>query len=131
MPFLMQWKGHWPAGRVYEHPVISLDLHPTALAAAGKPFPIATQLDGVNLLPYLMGEGLMPPHERLYWRMGPEKALREGDWKMIGRNPSPRLYNLREDIGEANNLAARYPRKLRGLQAAYAAWDVQLAEPLW
>lgn len=132
VPFLVQWTGHLPAGQVYEHPVISLDLAATALAAAGGPLPEELQLDGVNLLPYLTGANSAPPHDRLYWRYGTQQALRAGDWKMVkwGDNP-PQLYNLAEDIGESHNLAAGQPDKLQELQADYEAWNAQLIDPLW
>lgn len=55
VPWLMQWKGHLPAGKVYENPAISLDIHPTAVAAAGGSIPADAKLDGVNLLPFLTG----------------------------------------------------------------------------
>ena len=131
VPFLMQWQGHLPPGQVYEHPIIALDLYPTALAAAGGPTAAESHLDGVNLLPYLTGEDATPPHERLYWRVGPRKALREGDWKMVQiRDRSPQLFNLREDISESDPVPGN-PEKLQELQAAYAAWDTQLMDPLW
>src|SRR5439155_8661593 len=55
IPFLMQWMGRIPAGKVYDSPVISLDLMPTALAAAGGTMDEKRKLDGVDLLPYLTG----------------------------------------------------------------------------
>ncbi|MEW6211032.1 MAG: sulfatase-like hydrolase/transferase, partial [Acidobacteriota bacterium] len=51
IPFLIQWKGRVPAGKVYDRPVISLDIHPTALAAAGGKITGELKLDGRNLLP--------------------------------------------------------------------------------
>ncbi|MQK95584.1 hypothetical protein EI021_30025, partial [Escherichia coli] len=39
VPFLVQWKSQLPKGKVYEHPVISLDICPTILAAAGAEIP--------------------------------------------------------------------------------------------
>lgn len=43
----------------------------------------ADDLDGVNLLPYLAGENIGVPHEALYWRFGPQKAIRKGRWKLV------------------------------------------------
>ena len=54
-PFIIQWKGHVPAGKVDDRPVIQLDIHPTAVAAAGQTISPDWKLDGVNLLPYLTG----------------------------------------------------------------------------
>lgn len=83
IPYLMQWKGRIPAGKVDDRPVIQLDILPTALAAAGVSANPAWKLDGVNLLPYLTGQNPAAPHEMLYWRFGPQLALRMGDWKLV------------------------------------------------
>ena len=66
LPYLVQWKGQLPAGTTYDRPVISLDVIPTALAAANTdPLP-NYDLDGVNLLPFLRGEEKTDPHEALF-----------------------------------------------------------------
>ena len=59
------------------------DLHPTFCAAAGAAVPAGTRLDGVNLLPHLLGETAGPPHETLFWRKDDQGAVRQGDWKLL------------------------------------------------
>jgi len=83
IPFMVAWKGHLPAGRVDDRPVIQLDIMPTAVAVAGGSMPTDRPIDGVNLMPYLTGKQTAPPHEVLFWRMGPQAAVRKGDWKLI------------------------------------------------
>ena len=78
VPYAMQWKGRLEGGRKYELPVSSLDIFPTALAAAGVDDLSQYQLDGVNLLPYLEGEKQGAPHDYLFWRSGPNAAVRKG-----------------------------------------------------
>ena len=51
IPYMVQWKGRLPAGKVDDRPVIQLDILPTALAAAGVEIKPEWKLDGVNLLP--------------------------------------------------------------------------------
>ncbi len=140
VPFLVQWKGHLPAGRVYREPVISLDVLPTALAAAGAPIRPEWKLDGTNLLPFLKGDRTDSPHETLYWRFNfpptqPDRyrrAIRRGDWKLVKNNLEPlALYNLAEDIGETNNLIDRHPERAKELENAYRKWDAELAPPAW
>ena len=133
IPYIIQWKGHLPAGTVCDQPVISLDIHPTAVAAAGGALSPDWKLDGVNLLPFLMGEKAGAPHEVLFWRYGPQHAVRKGDWKLLaqGRQAAPQLYNLARDIGEAHDLAAEEPGKVKELQAAYDQWNAQLVAPKW
>ena len=127
-PFLIQWKGHLPAGKVDDRPIIQLDILPTALAAAGVPVPADAKLDGVNLLPYLNGEKSEPPHEALFWRYDGQHAVRMGDWKLLHANKgADKLYNLAKDIGENHDLAAEEPEKVQELQAAYKEWNSQNA----
>jgi arylsulfatase A-like enzyme len=83
IPFMVAWKGHLPEGKVDDRPVIQLDIMPTAVAAAGGSMPTDRPIDGVNLLPYLTGKESKSPHEVLFWRMGPQAAVRKGDWKLV------------------------------------------------
>ncbi|HEY5910783.1 MAG TPA: sulfatase [Verrucomicrobiae bacterium] len=146
VPYIIQWKGHLPAGQVDDRPVIQLDVLPTALAAAGVEARPEWRLDGVNLLPYLTGSKAGVPHETLYWRFGGQIAIRKGAWKLVkapglsagtgalggtANTEGAELYNLREDIGEKNNLAAREPEKVHQLAAAWNAWNAELVEPAW
>jgi arylsulfatase A-like enzyme len=132
-PFLIQWKGHLPAGKVDDRPVISLDIHPTALAAAGVPVSPDWGLDGIDLLPYLTGENTGLPHDTLYWRFHDQHAIRRGDWKLVQTrtDPKPQLYDLAKDIGETTDLADKEPAKVKELNDAWDAWNAQLMAPLW
>lgn len=124
VPFLMKWKGRIPAGMVYREPVTALDIHATALAAAGVPAPRDKPLDGVDLLPYLTGERRDPPHDRLFWREGGQSAVRMGDWKLVqARTGAAQLFNVREDIGEEHDLAAQEPKKFDELADAWEEWN--------
>jgi hypothetical protein len=134
VPFVMQWKGKVAAGQTYREPVMGFDCHATALAAAGlikaerrKP------LDGVDLIPFVTGESKGPPHESLFWRAGANHAVRMGDWKLthIPQQGGTMLFNLRDDVGEQNNLAASQPDKLRELQAAFAEWEKGTQRAKW
>ena len=141
VPFVVSWKGRLPAGKTYERPIIQLDILPTALAAAGVEIKPEWQLDGVNLLPYLEGKNAAAPHETLYWRFGEQMAIRRGDWKLVrydpvadggkGKATPPKLYNLAKDVGEATDLLAKEPEKVKELQAAWDRWNADLAKPLW
>ncbi|MCX6896414.1 MAG: sulfatase-like hydrolase/transferase, partial [Verrucomicrobia bacterium] len=110
VPFFVSWPGKIPAGKTYDQPVISLDIAATAVKAAGIPAP--ANLDGVDLLPFLAGEKTGSPHDVLCWRLGPQKAIRKGNWKLedwrnfVTKSQSGwQLYDLSKDIGETNNLA--------------------------
>jgi arylsulfatase A-like enzyme len=133
VPFIVQWKGQLPAGKVYEQPVIALDIHPTAVAVAGGKLAPEWKLDGVNLLPYLKGERTDAPHRALFWRFGEQHAIRQGDWKLLKVRGAakPELYNLAEDMSEKNDLAEKHPDRVKQLTDAYNAWNAQLQEPRW
>ena len=134
IPFCMQWKGKIPAGTTYPKPVIQLDILPTALIAAGATIDPEWKLDGVNLMPFLTGKDDGKPHESLYWRFGEQWAIRKGDWKLVASRIDksvPRLIDLSSDIGEANDLSAKEPEKLKELTDAWKAWNAEQIEPLW
>jgi arylsulfatase A-like enzyme len=130
VPFLIQWKGKLPAGRTYDHPVMQIDLLPTAIAAAGGEVRADWKLDGVNLLPYLTGEKIGKPHETLYWRFGDQWAVRHGDYKLVASRldgNQPKLFNLAEDIGETKDLMGERPEKARELRDIYDKWNAEQA----
>ncbi len=135
VPYLVQWKGKIPAGKTFDQPVIQLDFHPTALAAAGiKSDEKAPKLDGVNLLPHLLGDVASPPHDALYWRFGEQTAIRSGNMKLVkarGGSPDWELYDLAADLGETKNLAADKPDVAKDLLAKYDAWNTGNVKALW
>ena len=133
VPWLVQWKGQLPGGKTFDHPVMSLDIAPTALAAAGIPLPEKGKLDGVNLLPYLRGEDQGAPHPVLCWRFGKQTAVRKGDWNLVEADGSegPRLFNLRDDVGQRKDLSAARPEVVRELQAAWNEWNKGNMAPAW
>lgn len=133
IPFAIRWKSHLPAGRVYDAPVIQLDLHATALAAAGVALKPEWQLDGVDLVPFITGQRNGVPHEALFWRFGRQYAIRQGDWKLVlgGTNAAPQLFNLANDLGELNDRSGSEPARVRELQAAWDQWNQTLVAPTW
>lgn len=145
VPFLMQWTGTFPSNTIVHAPITTLDILPTAVAAAGGDIPASWQLDGVNLLPFLTGQTAAWPHTNLFWRIETDglgepgesqdgiRAVRSGDWKLVkpGLEATWELYDLATDIGEANNLANSRPDKVAELLALYEGWAAQLAEPRW
>jgi arylsulfatase A-like enzyme len=131
VPFVAQWKGRIPAGRSYHHPVIQIDVQPTVLAAAGVNPEPGAKFDGVNLLPYLTGDASEAPHSALFWRFGKQRAARSGDWKLIDIGGGAKLFDLKTDIGEQNDVADANPEKVKELEAAYSDWNKLNMEPKW
>ena len=100
VPFLLRWPGVLAAGSVYSQPVMTFDLFPTFVAAAGGRIPAGTDIDapngagasralsnqfllpiGVNLLPFLDGRARGRPHDRLFWGAFSRGAVRQGNMK--------------------------------------------------
>ncbi len=134
VPFCVQWKGKVPAGKVYDHPIIQLDILPTVIVAAGGMIDPAWKLDGVDLMPYLTGKAEGRPHESLYWRFGEQWAVRKGDWKLVASAVDlnkPRLINLKDDVSEATDLSEKMPDKVKELKADWDKWSAEQMAPRW
>jgi arylsulfatase A-like enzyme len=139
IPFIMQWPAKLPKGAVYKKPAISLDIVATSLAVAGIENPAAPLPEGVNLIPYLTGKNNEAPHQALFWRyyfpsQQPKHhswAIREGDWKLMQYKawPSPKLFNLADDIGESRDLAEQHPGRVQRLKKLWDEWDAQNFQP--
>ncbi len=132
VPFISQWKGHWPAGIVYDLPVLNLDVLPTMIAASGGIINESDKIDGVDLAPYIAGNNKNRPHETLYWRFGQQWAIRHGDMKLVvarGGSGKPELYDLANDMSESKDLAAAKPDEVKKLQAMWEKWSAEQAPP--
>lgn len=136
VPFFLAWPGKLPAGKTFDHPVISLDVLPTACALAGAKTP--DNADGVDLMPHLLGTKKTPPHEALFWRFGPQKAVRKGDWTLVDwrdfaakKDSGWQLFDVAKDIGQTNDVAAQNPNVVAELRQAWERWNARNATPLW
>jgi len=129
-PWIVYAPGLTQAGSLCDTPVTSTDFYPTLLQLAGLPLNPQQHRDGVSIVPLLKGgelnRGPLFWHYPHYGNQGgaPFGAVRDGDWKLIEwyEDGSLELYNLRNDIGEKNNLAAANPGKVKELHAKLVAW---------
>ncbi len=131
---IVSWPGRVKLATVCETPVIIEDFYPSLLEIGGAKE--AVNSDGVSFVPQLDGKSGDPGralvwHEPNVWSgnglgYGPSSAIRLGDWKYTfwhdpAKNPREELFNLRDDIGEKQNLAAKNPAKTRELAALLRA----------
>ncbi len=133
VPFCIQWKGTLKPGKVYKSPVISLDIMPTLIVAAGGNVDEEWKLDGVDLIPHLTGKSTSRPHDALYWVWGARKAIRQGDIKVVSMNNgrSYQMYDLSKDIGEKNDISRMHPEKLKALIDKHQKWESELMPQQW
>ncbi len=127
VPFVVYWKGRIAGGRVYDHPVISLDVAATANALAG--LPDDPQLDGVNLIPFLTDETKGAPHEFLYWRWIAQSAIRHGKWKYLRGGQREYLFDLDADVGEKRSVLKSHPEIAARLRKNLENWSKELHPP--
>lgn len=146
VPYIFRWPGRIPAGTTCAAPITSVDLFPTLLEVAGAAAPAHYPLDGTSYLKLFTGGGQAAlPRDAVFWhfpgylgtgagswRTTPAGAIRSGDWKLIEFFEDGRLelYNLREDLGETNNLAAKLPDKAKELHAKLVAWRKEIGAPM-
>lgn len=134
VPAIVRWPGVVPAGAVSDTPASTMDIYPTLLELAGVPAPENQSLDGVTLAPVLRNPRASLSRDTLYWHLPhyhhstPAGAIRRGHWKLIEffETGALQLYNLRDDLSERHDLAAKHPRKARELRSALAAWRQQV-----
>lgn len=133
VPWIVSWPGHIPKGKVLDDPVIQLDVMPTAIAAAGGTVSPDWKLDGVNLLPLLEGATDRLAARELYFRYGPQYAVRSGEWKLerVQKDGPVLLVNLSTDLGEATDLSEKFPEKKAELQSLYDKWNSTMIPPRW
>ncbi len=122
VPFIARWPGRINPGRVSATAAANWDVLPTLCDLAGVEIP--RDADGISLLPALLESGVQRAHEYLYWEFpayGGQQAVRLGDWKAVRQNLArgqikTELYNLREDIAESMDVAARNPDVLKRME---------------
>lgn len=139
-PYLIRWPGVTKPGSTNSTPVCSIDFFPTIMEAAGVS--IEHKIDGQSLVPLLNHSGSLN-RDALYWHYPhysnqggiPSGAIRMGDWKLIERYEDGRLhlYNLNADIGELNDLARKFPDRVRSMKSKLHDWykevDAKFLQP--
>jgi arylsulfatase len=127
---------HWPAGiaargELRTNPGHLIDLVPTILELAGGKQPDTVmglpvpQMHGRSLVPAFAKDNTVK-HDYLWWNHDGNRAVRVGDWKLVAdHTKSWELYDLSKDRSETNNLATKYPDKVKQLEEE---WDKHAAE---
>ena len=124
---------HWPAGikgkgKLTSQPGHLIDLMATCVDLAEAEYPSKVNghaikpLEGKSLRPAFLKQKIQ--RDALYWEHEGNRAVREGDWKLVAKGPAGdwELYNLRKDRTEQTNLAATHPELTVRLAAKFDAY---------
>ncbi|MEM7453687.1 MAG: sulfatase [Planctomycetota bacterium] len=134
VPMIVRFPGSVQPGLRNDTPIISNDIYPTLLELAGLPLRPQQHVDGVSLKSLLSGERESLDREAIFFHMphyhhinsmGPSAAVRCGDYKLVEimETGEIELYNLANDIGEQNNLAADEPELAERLTTMLHQWQ--------
>ena len=124
VPLIMKWPDRIAAGRTSSQVGIVLDLTATIVAATNSPVPADAKLEGVDLLPLLTSR--TPLERTLFFRITgtrQQRAVRQGDWKLLLDAGDVLLFNLRQDVGEHTDLARERPDIARRLRPLITEWE--------
>jgi len=137
-PFIVRYPAaNLQRGRI-EHDGVGdvIDLMPTIAEATGARYPKTMQgcdvppLEGESLMRLLRGAA--PTSRTLFWEHEGNRAVRIGDWKLVGPRDEPwKLFNITEDRTELHDLSAQQPEKVAELRAAYDTWAARIGVEAW
>lgn len=149
---MIAWGAGVAAGKICREPVMSMDIMPTALEAAGVQLPEGYDVDGRSLLPVLSGRQKGPLHEALFWAgqfamkwaggaaegvgdeltAPPAWGVRKRRWLLRYWSHLKRyeLYDMENDMGERHEVSAKHPGIVRDLKAHYAEWFKGTIRPI-
>ena len=123
MPGIARWPGKIAPHGASDLPWAFWDFLPTAAELAGVQSPRG--IDGISIVPTLLGKGRQKKHDFMYWEFheggGSRQAVRMGPWKAVCKWQAPiRLYDLRNDLPEAHDVAAEHPDVVAKIDAYLA-----------
>ena len=127
-PFITWWPKRIKPG-TSDKIVCTIDLPASFAALTGVKLAKGDCPDSFNLLGAMLGDKKAKGRDHLVQQSNSlsKTALRVGDWKLLEitnrrtKKKTVSLFNLAEDIGEKNDLAAKYPQKVNELKARLEA----------
>lgn len=122
VPAIFRWPGVIPAGVVTDQVGITMDISATLLAVSKAEIPAGLQLEGINLLPVLTGTE-KSVDRTLFWRTADGKAVRSGNMKLVMDAGRPFIFDVRDDVGERNDLTNTHQQDARRLRAMLDEWE--------
>lgn len=135
-PCVIRWPARIKPGQTCSQVAATIDLLPTFAAIVGAKLPADRPIDGLDISALLDDSEAESPHDDagyFYYKNNKPEAVRVGKWK-LHLKPQPELYDLRADIGEANNVAEANPDVVARLRELAAKYDADLkanSRPAW
>ncbi len=119
VPMIASWPGKIKPGTKTNHISAFWDVMPTLCDIAKVDAP--KDIDGISMLPTLLGNSNQEEHAALYWELGRSQAVRMGKWKGVRKNGKKELgeielYNLEKDIKEHHNVAKEFPEIVKQIE---------------
>ena len=133
VPFVMQWPKIIPKGIVYDKPIIALDVFATSIAVANVENHTINEIDGVNLIPYIIGENNNYPHKYLYWQNRDKEidVIRDDRYKYLRIKNKEFIFDLSNDISEKNNLINSSKQIYDNLKFKFKEWEKDMIDPIF
>ena len=133
VPFVMQWPKIIPKGIVYDKPIIALDVFATSIAVANVENHTINEIDGVNLIPYIIGENNNYPHKYLYWQNRDKEidVIRDDRYKYLRIKNKEFIFDLSNDISEENNLINSSKQIYENLKFEFKEWEKDMIDPIF
>tara|TARA_Y100001980_G_C14556868_1_gene351826 strand:+ start:38865 stop:40322 length:1458 start_codon:yes stop_codon:yes gene_type:complete len=157
VPFCVRWPEVVRAGSRSDYAAIGIDLMPTFAELSGAALPTSQPVDGTSFLGilkeeqqdrdrdlflhfplYLEGSGakeqVLPVYstDNYFWRAVPSTTLLRGNWKLIYyyEYETYELFNLKEDLGETQDVASKNPELVQDMLQAIDKWTGDTAAPV-
>jgi arylsulfatase len=136
-PLIVNWPDKIKSPETIHSPAHLIDIMPTCLQAAGASYP--TENNDHAIKP-LEGESLVPSFQNpdwkreapIHWEHEGNRAMRDGDWKLVSENPGAwELYNISDDRTELNNRADGEKDRLTRMSREYDAWGERIGIVNW
>ncbi len=134
-PMIAWWPDSIPANSINRDVAHIIDLMPTFVELAGTEYPQTFDgheilpVEGISMLPLLQGKQ-REGHQQLAWYWSKNRAIRQGDWKLVWDKLNPdkkwELYNIANDRCEVKDLAKEHPDRVAAMAKDWFAWAEEM-----
>jgi len=131
VPCVIWAPGYIKGGQTKDEIMSTIDILPTIAGIVGDKLKSGKSIDGVNQKDFLFSDAPSARDSMMYYSSrGSIEGFRKGDYKYFQplKKNKAQLYNLKEDISESNNLATKYPEKVKELDQVMKSLDAEITK---